>query len=638
MIVATAGHVDHGKTSIVRALTGVDTDRLAEEKARGLTIELGFAYRTLDSGSRIGFVDVPGHERFVHTMAAGVGGVDCALLVVAADDGVMPQTREHVAILDFMGIRSCIVAISKIDRAEAHRVGEVTAEVQALLAGTSMADAAAVPVSVVSGDGVDDLLAALSGMAQDAGSTRADGGFRMPVDRAFSLQGAGLVLTGTSLSGRVRVGDHLKVLPGDQAVRVRALHALNQDAQEGHAGQRLGINVSGADLKDADLGRGCWLVADGAGVVSSCLDVSLRLPGDASSAFRGRGRFHVHIGTADVQSGAQVLDGGALNPGQSGYVRLRLDRPVQAAFGDRLILRDASAKKTIAGGRVVDALAPLRRRRGEDRVTMLQAMDHDDPAKAISALLSYPDHILDAVGFVQTRNMPRQSVDEIASSIGAVAVADTAYVSAALFEELCRDILTKVTGWHQLHPDHMGLPLEKLFGPGCPELRRHALNEACASLVANGKLRRLGTMISAADHRADFSGTDKALWAKVEKLLQAGGRVPPRVLEIADALSMKPADVTAFLRRAARLGKLHPVADNRFFLPEDLEGLAEVARGLDDNAQGFDAKSFRDAAGIGRNLAIEVLEYLDALHVTRRAGDRRHAVLPGSPEAAITNP
>ncbi len=626
MIVATAGHVDHGKTSIVRALTGVDTDRLAEEKARGLTIELGFAYRNLDDAGRIGFIDVPGHERFVHTMAAGVGGVDCALLVVAADDGVMPQTREHVAILDFMGVRRCIVAINKVDRAEPGRIQEVTAEVKALLNGTSLTDAEAIPVSAVSGDGVDTLLAALAKMTQAVGAARTEGGFRMPIDRAFSLQGAGLVLTGTSLSGRVCVGNHLRILPGDRVVRVRALHALNQDSEVGYAGQRLGVNISGADLKDGDLGRGCWLAEDGAGVQSSCLDVSLRLPADAGSAFRGRGRFHVHIGTADIQASAQVLEGGTLQPGYKGYVRLRLDRPVQAAFGDRLILRDASARKTIAGGMVIDPLAPQRRRRGEDRVSLLQAMDIGDPAKALAALLSYPGYIVDIATFSETRNIPRQSVAKIASAAGGISIGESIFVSAAMFEEMHRDVLAKVEDWHQKHPDHMGMPTERLLRPGDSPQKRDAFSAACTSLIADGRLRRLGTLILAADHQADFAGRDKPLWRKVETMLQTGGNVPPRVHELAEALDMAAPDVLALLKRAARMGKLHPVADNRFFLPSALDELADVARALDAGAEGFDVKSFRDTAGIGRNLAIEVLEYLDALQVTKRVGDRRHVI------------
>ena len=626
MIVATAGHVDHGKTSIVRALTGVDTDRLAEEKARGLTIELGFAYRNLDSGGRIGFVDVPGHERFVHTMAAGVGGVDCALLVVAADDGIMPQTREHVAILDFMGVRRCIVAINKIDRSEPDRVRDVIADVEGLLAGTSLVDGEIIPVSAHTGDGMDLLLLSLSEIALESGTVRVEAGFRMPVDRAFSLQGAGLVLTGTCQSGRVRIGDHLKILPSGRAVRVRALHTLNQDAEEGHAGQRLGVNVSGTDLKDGDLWRGCWLAEDGAGDVSSCLDVSLRLPADATAAFRGRGRFHVHIGTADIQAGAQVLKGGTLQPGEAGYVRLRLDRPVQAAFGDRLILRDASARRTIAGGRVVDPQAPLRRRRGEDREAFLQAMDHEDPAEAFSALLVYPNHVVDAAAFAKTRNIPLETVTEIATSAGAVAVGGGAYTSAGVFETICQQVLAKVQDWHRAHPDHIGMPIDKLFRPGLPELNRKVWTEACTSLVEKGVVRRLGSMISASDHQADFEGGDKALWGKVEKLLRSGGKVPPRVVELAEVLDMRAAEVSAFLRRAARIGKVHPVADNRFFLPDALDDLAAVAKDLDADRAGFDAKSFRDAAEIGRNLAIEVLEYFDALQLTQRVGDRRHFV------------
>lgn len=625
MIVATAGHVDHGKTSLVRALTGVDTDRLAEEKARGLTIELGFAYRDVDGGRRIGFVDVPGHERFVHTMLAGAGGVDAALLVVAADDGVMPQTREHTLILELLGVRSGAVAIAKADRVDAARVDAVAADVRTLLRGTGLERAGIFPVSSLTGAGVDDLWSYLTALAASYGAQRMDAPFRMPVDRAFTLQGAGLVLTGTAVAGRLKTGDRLTVQPDGTPVRVRGIHALNRKADEGHAGQRLGINVTGADVGPDRWGRGFWLVSEDAVRPTQCLDVLARVPADAAKPFSGRGRFHLHLGTADVITEARVLAAAPIAPGEAGFLRLRTEAPVVAVRGERAILRDASASRTVAGAEVIDPEAPPRKRRGEDRLAALDAMAAATPDASLAAQLALPEGIVEKARFARAWQLPTGALTRVAADAGASDAGEW-LVSETRLDALGAAIRDRLAAWHRDRPEEAGLDLGRVSArlPGNPP--GPVADAAIARLIGAGAAVRRATLLALPGHKAAFAGADAALWKRIEPMLAAGGRVPPRVHEIAQAVSLPGGRVGAFLRRAVRLGYLHPVAENRFFPGPALADLAAVAADLGS----FDARSFKDAAGIGRNLAIEILEYFDKVGVTRREGDIRHAVDGGA--------
>ncbi|MBS0396256.1 MAG: selenocysteine-specific translation elongation factor, partial [Proteobacteria bacterium] len=374
MIVGTAGHIDHGKTTLVRALTGVDTDRLKEEKARGISIELGYAYAALAGDTVIGFIDVPGHERFVHTMLAGASGIDFALLVVAADDGVMPQTREHVAILDLLGVARGAVALTKADRATPDRLAAVTADVAALLAPTALA--AAPTVATRATDPLDPGVAALGALLAGAAAkqpARAAGGlFRLAVDRSFALPGRGTIVTGTVFGGRATAGEDLVVLPAGRRVRVRGIHSQNRAAEAGQAGERCALNLTG--IEPGDIARGDWVADARAMGVTSRIDARLRLL-EAEAPLVGYPPVHVHFGATHVTGHALPLEGPTLAPGRPGFVQLVLDRPVAAAPGDRFIIRNAQGARTLGGGVLLDPGAPSRRRRTEARRRLLQARE-----------------------------------------------------------------------------------------------------------------------------------------------------------------------------------------------------------------------------------------------------------------------
>jgi selenocysteine-specific elongation factor len=393
MIVGTAGHIDHGKTTLVHALTGVDTDRLQAEKLRGISIELGYAYQPLADGGVLGFIDVPGHERFIHTMLAGAAGIDFALLVVAADDGVMPQTREHLSILDLLGIRQGAVALSKIDRVEPARVEEVERDLHSLLADSALAGSPVFPVAATGGQGIDALRAHLHQAAQAMPQATGEGGFRLAVDRSFTLNGAGTIVTGTVCAGSVQLGDELLVTPSGKPVRLRSLHVMNRPAQTGAAGQRCALNLAGVG-KD-EIGRGDWIVSPRLHAPTARFDVQLKLSPNAAAALPHWAPVHLHLGAAHVMARVVLLQGETLAPGDSALAQLVAARPIGALHGDRFILRDADARHTLGGGRVLDPDGPPRKRKTALRLAELAALQIPDMAQRLNHLLETQGRDLD---------------------------------------------------------------------------------------------------------------------------------------------------------------------------------------------------------------------------------------------------
>ncbi len=589
MIVATAGHVDHGKTSLVRALTGVDTDRLPEEKRRGMTIDLGFAY----SGP-LGFVDVPGPERVVHNMLAGVGGVDLALLVVAADDGVMPQTREHLAILDLLGMARAAVAITKIDRVASARVAEVRSEVAALLSGTQLAGAPAFPLSSTSGEGISPLRKHLNDVASRIAERQSKGNFRMTVDRCFILQGAGLIVTGTAMSGEVRVNDEVRALLAGTRARVRSIHAHNAPAERGRAGQRLALNLGGLDGK-AKIARGDWIVAGNVPDPVARFDARLREA--RAGQIRNGMPVHVHLGAADVLGRVALLDG-------SGLAQLVLAQPIGALHGDRFIVRDQSSRRTLGGGTVLDVFPPPRGRAKPERLAWLAAMATEDDDAALRALLALSPAGVDVARFSANRNLPPASGVRFAPEH---------------WKALRDKALATLAAWHRDSPERGGLPADRLLkGIRVP---RDALDALVEELVREGLVARDAAGVRLRTHSVPMSKADTALWEKVERKLKPAGVRPPSVAELSNLLGEDAKRLEAALARLERHGLLVRVAKNRFFLPGAVDELKRIAEDMGRNGGRILAAAFRDRSGIGRNVTIEVLEYFDRIKFTRRAGD-----------------
>lgn len=629
MIVGTAGHIDHGKTSLVRALTGVDTDRLKEEQRRGITIELGFAYLPRPSGDIIGFVDVPGHERLVHTMLAGATGIDFALLVVAADDGVMPQTREHLAIIDLLGIRRGVVALSKCDVATAERLAEVDAQIRATLAGTGLADAEIIPVSTVTDKGVAELLAHLDKAAIETGVRSADGRFRLAIDRSFSLRGAGTVATGTVLSGRVSVGDRVLVSPPGIEARVRSVHAQNTSATLGLAGQRCALALVGSKIDPESVERGAVVLDPTLHHPVSRIDATLTLLASERKALSQWLPVKFHHGSAERNARVLILRSGGVGPGQTDYAQIVLDRPAAMAAGDRFILRDSAATRTIGGGVILDLRPPERNRTTPARREELNILCGGDPKRMVRQMLEAGHGIVDISAFYRDRAAAAELVEETVRDLDLVTFADGDRVVGMLqasWQRYAADAVAALGRFHAEKPDLPGLGQERLRLALTPRLPATVYVQALYRLVAEGQVALDRSWVRRPGHEVRLSDEEELIWSRIKPLLNGGERFrPPRVRDIAKAQRIDEGFLRRLFKLAARRGDVDEIAPDHYFLGPTVIEMADVARDLAASGAGgeFTVIAFRDRLDNGRKVAIQILEFFDRQGLTMRRGDIR---------------
>lgn len=623
MIIGTAGHIDHGKTSLVKALTGIDADRLKEEKARGITIDLGYAYTPLPNGDVLGFVDVPGHEKLVHNMLAGVTGIDFVLLLVAADDGPMPQTREHLAILDLLVLNRGAVAISKIDRVSPGQLQEATAQIESLLADTALSNSPVFPVSSLSGEGIEALRLHLEATAANLAIRPAHGYFRLAVDRAFTLTGTGTVVTGTVSSGEVRIGDKLLVSPAGIEVRVRSIHAQNRPAEMGRAGQRCALNLAGAQFDKSDVGRGDWILGADIHAPAQRLDVELKLLSSESKALKHWTPVHVHLGAADISGRVALLEAETLQPGQSGLAQIVLDRPLSALYGDRFILRDQSATRSIGGGKVLDPFPPMRHRRAPARIAALHAAKQRDPAAALAHALQV-ETCVDLARFIQSRNLRREEAETLWKNVPIHRInAPPALlgIAATKWDELKQTLRATLAHEHAQSPDSLGPDRERLRRMALPSLPRPAFAALLEEMLAAGEIARTGPWLHLPEHKVTLSPAEEKIWQGILPLLLAEPFQPPRVRDIAKAMHSEESRVRLLLKRVARMGEAYVVAHDHFFARQAVEKLAAIAAAIGQGKGVIRAAEFRDRIGTGRKLAIQILEFFDRIGLTRRTGD-----------------
>ena len=722
MMIGTAGHIDHGKTSLVRALTGTDTDRLPEEKKRGMSIELGYAFLApSDDGPAVGkgsvapaatacqtevvpafglprepiaFIDVPGHEKLLHTMISGATGIDFALLLVAADDGVMPQTREHLAVLSLLGIDRGVVAITKIDRVDEARVQEVTQQARALLADTPLAHAPIIPVSATRGDGVAELrqllraeaarldaahgadgsadphdsdssvrAAAASEPAETTADTTADttaalpaqAGFRLAIDRVFSLDGVGTVATGTVHAGRVQVGDVLQQLPdGPKELRVRSLHAQNRSTDAAHAGQRCAINLAGVERDQ--LQRGHWLAQPGIASVSDRLDVELHLWHAEPRAIRSGTRVHVHLGTTASPAAVAVLDADTLAPGRTGLAQLVLPQPLAAWHGDRLILRYAAGQRIIGGGRVLDSRAPVRYRRTPQRLQLLQALQRPALRDRLAGLLEACEHGVDLRQWQQVFGLASvEAFDASLQTLPHRRLAGDFIIGEPAWQHLRRTVLDTLAAYHQNATDEIG--------PDAARLRRLArlrMDDAhwrllLDALVKEGSVAQSGAFVHLPEHGSQLAARDETLLQRLTPHLMEAGAQGAWVRDLAEHIGEPAANLRPAMARLARSGHLYQVVKDLYLDAATAARLAALVRQLAladkepaelDQAEVQQASNplpilkvaeFRDASGLGRKRAVQMLEFFDRIGLCRRVGDTHvlrleSEVFKGSPE------
>ena len=627
MIIGTAGHIDHGKTSLVRALTGVDTDRLKEEKARGISIDLGFAYLPAPDGAVLGFVDVPGHEKFVHNMLAGATGIDFVLLAIAADDGVMPQTAEHLAIVDLLGITRGIVALTKADLAGPERRAQLETEIANALAGTGLAGAEIMPVSTVTGEGIDGLRARLCAAASALGARAAQGRFRLAVDRSFTLAGTGTVVTGTVLSGVVTVGDRVTISPSGLSARVRSIHAQNRPTERGEAGERCALNLAGDGIAKDAIARGDVVLDPDLHAPTARIDATLRVLGSEQKPVAQWMPVRLHHAAADVAARVVLLGDTPIAPGTEACVQLVLDQPIAAAVNDRFVLRDTTAQRTIGGGRFLDLRPPARKRRTPERLAQLDAHAIADAESALVALLDRAPCYIDLTAFARDRALSASEIDAMAARGAVVRIAGTALgLAPATWLRLQRSLAATLEAFHAKNPDLPGIGLERLRLQLQPRLPVPAFSAMLQGLARSHAVSLDGAWVRLPGHAVRLTPADEALWVRVQPLLDKTERFrPPRVRDIAAILGVAEADPRRVLKLLSRIGKVDEIAHDHFFLRGSIAEMVAVAADIAASAPNgeFTAAQLRDRLDNGRKVAIQILEFFDRHGVTLRRGDVR---------------
>lgn len=621
MIVGTAGHIDHGKTTLVRALTGVDTDRLKEEKERGISIELGYAYTPLHDGEVLGFVDVPGHERLVHTMVAGACGIDFALLVVAADDGVMPQTREHLAILELLGISQGAVALTKVDRANHQRLREVEAEVKELLEHSSLRSAPIFPVNATATN--DPGTAALrQHLHQTAACMRArhdDGLFRLAVDRVFTLPGHGTIVAGTVFSGRINTGDTVLAMPRNLPVRVRSIHAQHRPSAFGSAGQRCALNLAGVD-KSA-ISRGDWLGDPRMLVSTRRVDVRMRLLARSDLRLVTWSSIHVHIGTAHCPARVVLLESEHLAAGESARVQLVFEAATCALPGDRFIVRDAQAAHTIGGGVVLDASPPSRRRRSDERLRYLDAIERMLAGEGLAPLLADAPHGVSIADLERLTGHAAASVILPADTVVRGTSQGQFVMLTSSWSLLRQRALTALREFHVEFADDPGPDTGRLRRIAVPDLPEPLWRALVEELTQERSMVRNGPWLQLPEHVVTLSESDLQLAHELQSLITQGQPEPPWVRELAAAVQQPEERVRQILRRQVARGAVCQIVHDLFYDSDRVSTLASIAASIAREHGGVNAARYRDAIGLGRKRTIQILEFFDRIGYTRRVHD-----------------
>lgn len=620
LILGTAGHIDHGKSALVRALTGVDPDRLQEEKSRGITIELGFAELDLGEGVRFGVVDVPGHEAFVRAMVAGAAGVDVVMLVVAADEGVMPQTREHLAIVELLGVPELIVVLTKCDLVEDDWLELVSADVAESLRGTPYEGAVQVRTSAVSESGLDDLRSVLRDSARRVQGGPPDDLVRLPLDRVFTIQGTGTVVTGTLWSGSLKAGDRVRILPQDLEARVRSVEVHGREVDVAEAGDRTAVALAGAGADRARVDRGSMLVTSPHWSSSWMITAAVRLLPDIDWTLCRNQRVHVHHGTSEVLARCALLEGQPLEPGQSGWVQLRLEEPLAVRVRDRFVIRTYSPVTTIGGGVVAEAVPRKRRKLDDGEREALSRIIAAEGADSLEALLwiagwsgvaraELPIHSGRSISALEgaLEGLPAGSVLESAQRLFGEEVSSEA-------ERLITDAVDR---GHALDALRAAVPMAEVraalprWAPG------HLADAVIARLVSAGTLELAEGGVRRPDHRAELTADQAAASARLEEVFRAGGLAPPFLDELPDDLRGR-GDLRSLVRRLEQLDTVRAVADGFYVTSEELERAAERIAETLQGRRDLGPADFREALPVSRKWLIPLLNYFDGRGVTTR--------------------
>jgi len=625
--IGTAGHVDHGKTLLIRALTGVDTDRLKEEKERGISIELGFAYLDLPSGIRAGIIDVPGHERFIKNMLAGIGGIDIVLLVVAADEGIMPQTREHMDIIQVLGIKRGVVVISKIDLVDQEWLDLVEEEVRGYIATTSLGGAPIVPVSAVTGDGLKELVAVVDELVQAAQERPATGAVRLPIDRVFTIAGFGTVVTGTLVSGTIKEGDSLAVLPQSVMARVRSLQVHKEKISTARAGRRVAVNLAG--LERQAVTRGNVLATPGFFTPSTTLDGRIFLLKSARP-LKNRARVRVHIGTSEITGRVVLLDRDELAPEASCYAQFILEEPIVAGRRDRFVLRSVSPVTTIGGGLVLEPVARRHKRFRKDVLDYLETVETGSPAAKVAKYLDTARAPVEAGGLSGAVGLDESTVERAIAELAAadrIRVIDVDnqrfLIDTEFYAELARRIGEIVALYHRDYPLREGYPREEL---------RSRLFAGVGSRVFQGLLQKMAEdgvvaiqpqVVTSVGFTGEPPAEVRSVLAALEEIYRKAGFQPPRWEDAVAQLAVAPESAVEYLTCLMRAGILVKLSEEQLIHREALREAQEIIVGTLHEKAEISLGEVRDLLNTSRKHALPLLEYLDSKRVTKRMGDKR---------------
>ena len=632
-MIGTSGHIDHGKTTLVKALTGVDTDRWAEEKKRGITIDLGFAHYEDEQGNQLAFVDVPGHEKFIHNMLAGVAGMDAVLLVVAADEGVMPQTREHLNICNLLKIKTGLVAITRIDLVEdSDMVKLCQDEVAELLEGTFLEGKPVIPVSTTSGEGLTELRQALSKLGKQIPAAEIEKPFRLSVDRSFTLKGFGTVVTGTVLSGSLRQDEEVQQFPQQRSVRIRGLQAHSQTVSEVFAGQRAALNLAG--ITKEEIQRGDQLAKEESLLTSYMLNASLTLLEDVSAALKNRTRIRLHLGSQEVFGRIVLLEGETLSPGKTTLVQFRLESLVCTRHGDRFIVRSYSPMFTLGGGMVIDPSPSKSRRVLHELPGRLRRL-HDGDENVRSAEVIYLQSVkgvIEAEFSVRSGLSAKQSAKilQLLQSQQQVLCVDPfskRYLHVQHVERIGEFLSKVLTIHHKKFADREGMTRSELGGKLSLIFTEKEVEILLKYMIKLGKFLQNGQYFSLAEHQPQVSQAQEAGLAHCFELIKAGGFQPYRRTRLLEELEMNEQEGVAMLKSAVHSKRLVRVADDLYYAPEQTkEILISLRKYLQDN-QSITVIQFKELLNISRKHAIDLLEYFDSQHLTIREDNHR---VPGS--------
>lgn len=633
VILGTAGHVDHGKTSLIRALTGIETDRLKEEKERGITIELGFAYLDLPCGHRLGIVDVPGHEKFIRNMVAGAAGMDLVAFVIAADEGIMPQTVEHFEICQLLGVRDGLIVLTKKDTVEQDWLEMVTEEVRDFFVGSFLEHAPIVPVNSINGEGLDVIVRLLDAKVAAMDFQEEFGPFRMAVDRVFTMKGFGTVITGTSLSGRIETGAELMFYPGGLTAKIRGIQVHGQEVGVVEAGHRTAINLQG--IEKEEINRGDMAATPGSLVASTLVDARLLALKSMGKELKNRTLVRVHIGTREITGRLLLLEADTLAPGESSYVQLSLQEPVAVWPGDHFVIRSYSPITTIGGGTILNA-APKKRKRTLER-------DRDINRAYFAALeAATPEQRLLLVA--EECGVTGITADQLAArsglfgkrlkkhlqlpiSTGALLVVDSEsqrLMAASVAEGLNRQIIERLTAFHSKHPLKTGVAKEELRSQLRPTVEQKVLQALLSGLVKKGAIEQMGAEVKRSGHEVQLQVNEQEMEQKIGRLYEEAGLAPPILKDVLAQFAEFPEkQIRQVLDLLITKGHLLKVSEVLFFHAPTVLKLQEDVVAFIRREGEIDAQRFKELTGLTRKFSIPLLEYFDKIKLTVRVDDKR---------------